>query len=63
MEFAGVDIVTLSEGRVGIVDVGFRGTMNQLYRVENANKVKRGQQYRILEGKTAGGIPYGYDLV
>jgi len=44
MQFVGIDIVTLSEGRVGIVDVGLRGTMNHLYRVENANKVRRGQR-------------------
>lgn len=63
MEFAGIEIVTLSEGRVGLLDVGVRGTMNQIYRIETANKVRRGQRCRITEGKTAGGIPYGYDLV
>ena len=63
MQFGGIDIVTLSEGRVGLVDVGLRGTMNHLYRVENANKVRRGQRGRIKEGKTAGGIAYGYEIV
>jgi len=63
MEFDGIEIVTLSEGHVGVAEVGFRGTMNQLYSIETANKVRRGQQGRIIDGKTAGGIPYGYDLV
>lgn len=54
MQFAGIDIVTLSEGRVGIVDVGLRGTMNQLYRIETANKVRRGQQTCALSNKSCG---------
>jgi DNA invertase Pin-like site-specific DNA recombinase len=63
LEFAGVEIVTLSEGRIGILDVRVRGTMNRLYSIETGNKVRRGQGNRVKEGKAAGGIPYGYDLV
>src|SRR6476469_141806 len=59
LKFADIDIVTLSEGRVGILDVGFRGTMNQLYSIETGNKVRRGQRGRIIKGKVTGGIPYG----
>jgi DNA invertase Pin-like site-specific DNA recombinase len=63
MTFAGIDIVTLSEGHVGIVDIGLRGTMNQLYSIELANKVRRGQVSRIKEGRPAGARRYGYDII
>jgi site-specific DNA recombinase len=63
MQFAGIGIFTLSEGRVGILDIGLRGTMNQLYLVETANKVRRGQHGRVKAGKIPSGISYGYDVV
>ena len=63
MQFAEVEIVTLSEGRVGIVDIGLRGTMNQLYLVETANKIRRGQHGRVKAGRFPAGLSYGYDLV
>ena len=63
MQFAGVEIITLYEGRVGILDIGLRGTMNQLYLVETANKSRRGQQGRVKAGKVAAGHSYGYDVV
>lgn len=63
MQFAGVEIITLCEGRVGILDVGLRGTMNQLYLVEVANKARRGQEGRVKAGKVASGLSYGYDVV
>jgi DNA invertase Pin-like site-specific DNA recombinase len=47
LEFAGVEIVTLSEGRIGILDVRVRGTMNRLYSIETGNKVRRGQGSRV----------------
>lgn len=63
MQFVRVEILTLSEGRVSIVDIGLRGTMNQLYLVETANKVRRGQQGRVKAGRFPAGLSYGYDIV
>jgi len=63
MQFAGVDIVTLCEGRVGVLDIGLRGTMNQLFLVETANKVRRGQRGRVERGFVASSLSYGYDVV
>jgi site-specific DNA recombinase len=63
MQFAGIEIITLCEGRVGILDIGLRGTMNQLYLVETANKVRRGQHGLVKSGKVAAGISYGYEVI
>jgi site-specific DNA recombinase len=63
LHFCGVEIITLSGGRVDLMDVGLLGTMNQLYRIENANKVRRGLIGRIREGKAPGNICYGYRVV
>ena len=63
MQFAGIEIITLCEGRVGVLDIGLRGTMNQLFLVDNANRVRRGQLGRIKAGKVMAGLGYGYDVV
>jgi site-specific DNA recombinase len=63
LQFRSVEIITLSGGSVGIMDVGLLGTMNQLYRVESANKVRRGLIGRVREGKAPGNISYGYQVV
>jgi site-specific DNA recombinase len=63
LQFCGVEIITLSEGHVCTRDVAFLGMMNEHYRVENANKVRRGLIGRIREGKAAGNISYGYRVV
>ena len=63
LQFCGVEIITLSGGFVDLLNVGLLGTMNQLYRIENANKVRRGLIGRVREGKAAGNISYGYRVV
>ena len=63
LSFYGIQIVTLSEGDVGLIDVGLRGVMNQLYIIEMAKKVKRGQRGRVEAGKITAGLAYGYDVV
>jgi len=63
MQFAGVEIITLCEGRVGVLDIALRGTMNQLFLVDTANRVRRGQGGRVKAGMAPAGCPYGYDVV
>ena len=63
MQFAGVEIVTLSEGRVGFLDIGLRGTMNQLHLIDTAHRVRRGQHGRAKAGKVPSSLSYGYDVV
>ena len=63
MQFAGVRIVTLSEGDVSQLHVGLKGTMNALFLKDLADKTRRGQRGRIEKGKAGGGLCYGYDVV
>ena len=59
LRFAGVKIVTLSEGEITELHVGLKGTMNALYLKDLADKTRRGLRGRIAVGKSAGGLPYG----
>jgi site-specific DNA recombinase len=43
--------------------VGLRGLVGQLYREDNAHKVRRGQAGRVGQGLAAGGLTYGYPPV
>ena len=63
MAFAGVRIVTLSEGDVTHLHVGLKGTMNALFLKDLADKTRRGLRGRIEDGKSGGGLCFGYDVV
>ena len=63
LKFLGIQIATLSEGDVGIVDVGIKGLMNELYLHEMKQKVLRGQRGRVEAGKVTAGLAYGYAVV
>lgn len=62
MRFVGVGIVTLSEGEINELHVGLKGTMGALYLKDLADKTRRGLRGRIEEGKSGGGLCYGYDV-
>ncbi len=63
MEFAGVEIVTLSEGPISSLHIGLKGTMNALFLKDLADKTRRGLRGRVERGKSGGGIAYGYEVV
>jgi DNA invertase Pin-like site-specific DNA recombinase len=63
MAFAGVRIVTLSEGDVTHLHVGLKGTMNALFLKDLADKTRRGLRGRVENGKSGGGLCFGYDVV
>ena len=63
LRFAGVQILTLSEGPVSELHIGFKGTMGALYLKDLADKTRRGLRGRIEAGKSGGGNSYGYDVV
>ena len=63
LTFAGVRIVTLSEGEVNELHVGLKGTMNQLFLKDLAAKTRRGLRGRVEAGHSGGGNSYGYSVI
>jgi DNA invertase Pin-like site-specific DNA recombinase len=63
LKFAGVPIVTLAEGEISELHVGLKGTMNALFLKDLAAKTHRGIRGRVEEGKSGGGLCYGYNVV
>jgi len=63
LTFAGVTLVTLSEGVINELHVGLKGTMNALFLKDLADKTRRGLEGRIRKGKSGGGLCFGYDVV
>ena len=61
MAFAGVKIITLSEGEIAHLHVGLKGTMNALFLKDLADKTRRGLRGRVEAGKAGGGLCYGYE--
>ena len=63
LTFVGIRIVTLSEGEVGHLHVGLKGTMNARFLKDLADKTRRGLRGRIEAGRSGGGLCYGYRVV
>lgn len=63
LRFADVTIITLSEGEIGELHVGLKGTMNALFLKDLADKTRRGLRGRVEAGRSGGGNSYGYDVV
>ena len=63
LNFAGVRLITISEGEISELHVGLKGTMNALFLKDLALKTHRGLEGRIRQGKSAGGRAFGYDVV
>ena len=61
LRFAGVQILTLSEGPVSGLHIGLKGTMGALYLKDLADKTRRGLRGRVEAGKSGGGNSYGYE--
>lgn len=63
LKFAGVRIVTVTEGEISPLHVGLTSTMNQLQLEHLAAKTHRGLRGRIEAGRSGGGRCYGYKVV
>lgn len=63
LEFAGVKIITLSEGEISVLHIGLKGTMNAMFLKDLADKTRRGLRGKIEKGKSGGGLAYGYKVV
>jgi site-specific DNA recombinase len=60
--FAGVRIVTLSEGEVSEMTIGFKGTMSALFLKDLAQKTHRGVEGVVRSGRNGGGLSFGYQV-
>ena len=58
----GCRLVTLAEGEISELHVGLKGTMNALFLKDLAQKVRRGLEGRVRQGRSGGGLCYGYDV-
>jgi len=58
-----VKIVTLADGEINEMHVGLKGLMSALYIKDLAAKTRRGLEGRVLLGRSAGGLCYGYDVI
>ncbi|MAU40057.1 MAG: resolvase [Kordiimonas sp.] len=63
MNFAGIRMVTLTEGDINELHIGLKGTMGALFLKDLADKTRRGLRGRVEAGKSGGGNAYGYDVV
>lgn len=62
LALAGVRIHTLSEGDVGEIHVGLKGTMNALFLKDLGHKVRRGLAGVVATGRHPSRPPYGYRM-
>jgi site-specific DNA recombinase len=63
LRFAGVRIVTLSDGEISELHIGLKGTMGALFLKDLGEKTRRGQIGRVAKGRIPGGLSYGYRRV
>jgi len=61
--FSRINLVTITEGDISELHIGFKGTMNAQYARDLAVKTHRGLEGRVREGRSAGGRGYGYVVV
>ena len=65
MRAAGVRLITADSGEIGddaagIMQIGMRGMIGQIYLKDLANKTRRGLEGVVAEGRHTGAPPYGY---
>jgi site-specific DNA recombinase len=63
LSFSGVKLITIGEGEISELHVGLKGTMNALFLKDLRLKVKRGLEGRVRQGRSGGGLCFGYDVV
>jgi len=63
LKFACIDLYTIADGEINEMHIGLKGTMSALFLKDLAAKTRRGLEGRALQGKSAGGKSYAYDVV
>jgi len=62
LSFASVKLTTIAEGEISELHVGLKGTMNALFLKDLGQKVRRGLEGRVRQGRSGGGRCYGYQV-
>jgi len=60
LNFAGIEIRAVHDGKADQIQVGIRGLVGALYLQDLSNKVRRGMAGVTRDGRHAGGRAYGY---
>jgi site-specific DNA recombinase len=63
LRFADIRLFTLAEGEITELHVGLKGTMNALFLKDLAQKTRRGLEGRVRQGRSGGGLCFGYCVV
>ena len=63
LSFSGIEIIAVHEGVADAVQVGIRGLLGSLFMTDLKHKVRRGMAGVVADGRVAGGLCYGYDIV
>ena len=63
LTFLDIKLLTVAEGEITELHIGLKGTMNALFLKDLAQKTRRGLEGRVRQGKSGGGLCYGYDVV
>ncbi|WP_240760070.1 recombinase family protein [Lichenicoccus roseus] len=63
LRFAGIQIVTLSEGEISELHVGLKDTMNALFLRDLTAKAHRSLRGRVEAGRSGFGNAHGYSIV
>ena len=63
LRLADIRLFTLAEGEITELHVGLRGTMNALFLKDLAQKTRRGLEGRVRQGRSGGGLCFGYDII
>jgi site-specific DNA recombinase len=60
LTFSDVAILTVYGGKLDTLALGMRAIQAQMFRVDNSRKVRRGLSGKVRNGRSAGGLAYGY---
>jgi len=59
-DFYSVQVWSVSEGLADVMKAAMYGMVGEIYRENNAHKIRRGLAGRVRQGQSAGGKAYGY---
>jgi site-specific DNA recombinase len=62
LTFHGVTLLSIGEGEITELHVGLKGAVSALYFKDLAQKTRRRLEGRVREGRSAGGLSYGYRI-